>query len=252
MTRVPILMYHSVDDSSTAACVRPERFEEQMAYLSKAGYQSVDLDAVYEYLSQGTALPAKPIVITFDDGYRDNLVNAYPILKKYRMRATIFLSTDYMGFSNRWNAADGVPQRQLLSWEEARVLANDPLLSFQPHTCAHPKMTIIPVNQVREELVRSKEAIEERLEGPCHHFSYPYGDFNEEVCDVVREVGFRTACTTRWGHNRKGDDPLRLYRIGIGNLDRLCDFKRVIGEPPPIWKYFWLRFKAEMNMKTFC
>ena len=90
MIRIPILMYHSIDDSLAAACVRPKCFEEQMAYLKHVGYEAVDLDAVFSYMTIGVSLPSKPIVITFDDGYRDNMENAYPILKKYGMCATIF------------------------------------------------------------------------------------------------------------------------------------------------------------------
>lgn len=246
MIRVPILMYHSVDDDSSAACVRLRRFEEQLAYLRRSGYEAVDLDAVYGYMTLGTSLPRKPIVITFDDGYRDNLENAYPILKTHGMRATIYLVAGYLGSSNRWNAPDGVPQRPLLSWEEVCAHANDPLLSFQAHTCSHPKLTRIPLNQVREELGKSKQMIEERLGRACFHFAYPYGDYNSVVRDAAREIGFRTACSTRWGHNRAGDDLFCLFRIGVGNGDSLRDFKRILGEPPPLWKYYWLRFKERI------
>jgi peptidoglycan/xylan/chitin deacetylase (PgdA/CDA1 family) len=250
MIRVPILMYHSIDDSSDGACVRPQRFEAQMVYLRKAGYQTVDLDAVYGYLTRGIELPAKPIVITFDDGYRDNLVNAYPTLKKYGMCATIFLPTDYVGFTNRWNAAEGVTQRPLLNWEEIHALANDPLISFQAHTCSHPRLTQIPLNQVREELKQSKEDIEDHLGNACHHFAYPFGDFNDAVRDVVEEMGFHIACSTRWGHNRHGVDIFGLYRIGMRNQDSLADFKRVLGEPPPPWKYYWLRLKSNIMSRS--
>ncbi|RNC69643.1 MAG: polysaccharide deacetylase family protein [Desulfuromonadales bacterium] len=249
MIRVPILMYHAVDDDPAAACVRPSRFEEQMAYLSKAGYVSVDLDAVHDYLSQGATLPQKPIVITFDDGYRDNVEIAYPILKKYGMCATIYLATGHLGYSNRWNAGDGVAQRPLLTWEEVCSAAGNPILSFQAHTCSHPKLTRIPPDQVREELGRSKQMIEERLGRECHHFAYPYGDYDDTVRDAAEEAGFLTACTTRWGHNRPGDDLFSLYRIGVRNGDSLRDFKRILGEPPPLWKYYWLRLRAKVAGK---
>jgi peptidoglycan/xylan/chitin deacetylase (PgdA/CDA1 family) len=240
-------MYHSVDDSSDRACVRPQRFEEQIAYLKKAGYHAVNLDAVYSYLTGETSLPTKIVVITFDDGFRDNMENAYPVLKRYGMCFTIFLPTDHIGLSNRWNAAEGVPQRQLLTWEEIRLLANDPLVCFSAHSCSHPKLTHIPVKQVRDELSRSKKIIEDHLSRQCYHMAYPYGDFNEAVCHIAMETGFHTACTMRWGHNRSGCDLFALYRIGISNQDRLSDFKRVIGEPLPIWKYYWKRIKAKLN-----
>jgi peptidoglycan/xylan/chitin deacetylase (PgdA/CDA1 family) len=246
MIRIPILMYHSVDDDSAAACVRPHRFEEQLSYLSRSGYEAVDLDAVYDYLTQGASISSKPIVITFDDGYRDNLENAYPILKKYGMCATIYLVTGHLGSSNRWNASDGIPQRPLMNWDEICSSANDLLLSFQAHTFSHPKLTRISANQVREELGNSKQMIEERLGKPCRHLAYPYGDYDSVVRDTAEEVGFRTACSTRWGNNRPGDDLLCLFRIGVGNDDSLRDFKRILGEPPPLWKYYWLRFKKRI------
>ena len=247
MIRVPILMYHSVDDDSAAACVRPDRFREQMAYLKGAGYEAVDLDAVHGYMTGRATLPGKPIVITFDDGYRDNVEIAYPILKDYGMCATIYLATGHLGYTNRWNAAEGVTQRPLLTWEEVRVAANDPLLSFQAHTRTHPRLSTLPLNQAREELALSKQVIEEQLGRPCHHFAYPYGDFNDAVRDAAEEAGFHTACSTRWGHNRPGDDLFSLYRIGMSNGDSLKDFKRILGEPPPLWKYYWLRIKARFS-----
>lgn len=247
MIRVPILMYHSIDDSSSAACVKPKRFDEQLAYLFKSGYQAVDLDAVYNCLTQGAPLPSKPIVITFDDGYRDNLENAYPVLKKYGMCATIFLPTGYMDGTNRWNEAEGAQKRPLLSWTEVRLLAGDPLISFQAHTCTHPKLSQIHLDQVRDELKRSKETIEDRLGRPCNHLAYPYGDFNIPVRDTAEECGFHTASSTRWGRNRPGVDLFSLYRIGVRNQDRLSDFKRALGEQPSLWKYYWLRFKGRIN-----
>ena len=247
MTRIPILMYHSIDDSSSAACVRPKRFEEQLAYLKRVGYEAVDLDTVYRYMTEGASISLKPIVITFDDGYQDNLDNAYPVLKKYGMCATIFLATDYLGATNRWNEAEGVTQRPLMAWEDIRQALKSPLLSFQPHTCSHPKLTHIPLAQARQEILRSKQAIEDQIGTSCHHFAYPYGDFNGPVMELAKEVGYRTACSTRWGHNRRGDDLYSLYRIGIRNEARLSDFKRALGGPPPLWKYYWLRLRARLG-----
>jgi peptidoglycan/xylan/chitin deacetylase (PgdA/CDA1 family) len=247
MIRIPILMYHSVEDDFASACVRPANFEEQVAYLHKAGYRAVDLDAVYFHITEGRPLPSKPIVISFDDGYRDNLENAYPVLKRYGMSATIFLPTGHLGFSNRWNAAAGATQRAIMTREEVRSAANDPLLSFQAHTCTHPRLTEIPIKQAREEIKKGKKDMEDLLGKPCHHLAYPYGDFNDAVRDAAEEAGFLTACTTRWGHNRQGDDSFALFRIGVGNRDTLSDFRRILGEPPPLWKYYLLRLKSALT-----
>ncbi|MBW1793708.1 MAG: polysaccharide deacetylase family protein [Deltaproteobacteria bacterium] len=247
MIRIPILMYHSIDDSPAPACVRPNSFVRQMAHLRRLGYETLHLDAVYHYMAEGVPISRKPIVITFDDGYQDNLQNAYPILKKYGFCATIFVVTDYLGLTNRWNARGGVVQRPLMSWAELREVAKEPLLSFQPHTCSHPRLTQIPFVKVKEELSKSKETLEDSLGSPCHHFAYPYGDFNEKVQDAVKETGYRTACSVLWGHNRRGNDLFSLFRIGVRNQDRLSDFKRILGEPPPLWKYYWLRFRARLS-----
>ena len=243
MTRVPILMYHAVDDSPAGACVHPHRFAEQLAYLKRAGYQTIHLDELYGSLIHGSALPAKPLVITFDDGYRDNLQVAWPLLRQAGFKATIFLATGHLGSSNRWNAADGVPQRPLLDWDEVIEAAREPQLSFQPHTHSHPRLTRIPPAQADEELRRSKETLEQRLGKACPHLAYPYGDYNRAVRDLAEQAGYHTACTVQWGHNRAGQDPLALFRIGIRNQDRLADFKKSLGEPPPLWKYYWLRAK---------
>jgi len=239
-------MYHSIADRRAGACVRPRRFAEQMAYLQDVGYQSVHLDAVYDYLVIGGQLPLKPVVITFDDGYRDNVENAHGILDKYGMCGTIFLATGHVGHTNRWNAADGVPQRPLVSWTEVRDYAGGPVFSFQGHTSSHPRLTRLPVDRVRDEMARGKRELEERLGQPCYHFAYPYGDFNQMVQDAVREAGYRTACTTRWGHVRLGANLLCLPRIGVANGDRLSDFKRILGEPLSDSQYYWRRLKARL------
>jgi peptidoglycan/xylan/chitin deacetylase (PgdA/CDA1 family) len=244
--RVPILMYHSIDDDDAAACVRPGRFDEQMAYLKKAGYRTIDLDTLYDHFSAGEEVTEKSIVITFDDGYRDNVEQAAPILERYGFCATVYLPTDHLGVSNRWNAADGVPQRPLLGWDEVRRLGSDSVLSFQAHSCSHPKLSRLPLGQMEREVRRCKDLIEERLGNPCHHFAYPYGDLSDAVRDIVGAAGFHTAVTTRWGHNRPGVDLLLLCRIGIANGHRLADFKRVLGEPISRGQYYWRRLKQRL------
>ena len=112
---VPVLNYHQVNsEENDMLSVPVEEFEAQMAYLEESGYTTITPDQLRDFLTDGTPLPEKPVLITFDDGYKDNYTNAFPILKKHHMTATIFLVTDYIGRFEQW-------MRLTVSWQIQKV-----------------------------------------------------------------------------------------------------------------------------------
>jgi peptidoglycan/xylan/chitin deacetylase (PgdA/CDA1 family) len=225
--QVPILMYHDV--ASTAApgfafyTVAPERFRAQMRFLAWAGYTSVSLDALAEHLISQRPLPERPVVITFDDGFRSCIENAVPVLDRYGFTATFFIVAGLVGDRSRWLrelTADGLP---LADWPMLRRLVEQ---GFQcgAHSLSHPHLPSLSADACRAELAESKRVLEEQLRRDVPHVAYPYGEYTAEVRALAVEAGYRTACAVRGGFSGADDDRFALRRIAVGGGDSLVDF----------------------------
>lgn len=199
---IPALLYHRVgteeDCKLPPVCISVNNFELQLDYLVKQGYYFAALDEVVKYVRAEITLPEKAIAVTFDDGFQDNYRYAFPILKKRGIKATIFINTDFVGKRLSADEAFGAiaPHRkdvfhQFLSWEEIIEMSNNGI-DFEPHTHTHAHLTAIKKSDIEKEIKISKDIIEERLNKRAKHFSYPYGGYNEKVCDVVRKLGFES------------------------------------------------------------
>ncbi len=217
---VPILMYHAVEDSvcpdqSPHFYVTAKEFTRQVRELQQRGYNAISLDQLVNGLSGGP-LPAKPIVLTFDDGYRNVLSNAHPVLESAGWPYTIYLVSERIGGHNDWVAPEGYRTAPLLSESELATLASSSLVTLGAHTATHPKLDQLSPELARDEIFRSKQQLEEKCQRPVHHFCFPYGHFNNSVVGLVREAGFMTATTTQHGRvNAVGEDMLRLPRVSI-------------------------------------
>jgi len=219
-----IICYHCVKDEANSY-LRPTKvadFENQMAYLSRR-YHPISLEHMVQHLRQRTALPANAIAVTFDDGYLDNYENAYPILRKYDIPATIFLATDFIGTGQipAWERGHYTAQKALmLSWTQVREMSHGGV-SFGSHTVTHPFLARIPAKQAERELRQSKDIIEQQLGKPVRTLAYPSGNYNADVEDIVDEAGYAAAVTTLPGHNSLGDDVYALRRNVI-QLQSVC------------------------------
>jgi peptidoglycan/xylan/chitin deacetylase (PgdA/CDA1 family) len=201
--------------------VTPETFRRQMAYLHKKGYQSITLEQLWRYLTEGTPLPAHPICLTFDDGYRNNLTYGFPILAQYGFSATVFLVSGFIGGVNEWDKID--PRPALLSWEE--ILANqNPYLSFQSHSLSHRNLTKLSLEEAGKEVGLSSQIISQRLAKPVDFFAYPYGKFNAGVKTLVVTHKYKAAFSVYPGLCRPEDDLFCLKRIEIFYSDSMLDF----------------------------
>lgn len=201
---VPILMYHHVDDQLGSLFVETAVFTQQMDYLVKKGYNTISLVDLMENLKNGKTLPAKPLVITFDDGYRDNYTNAYPILIARNLKATFFLITQLMG-GDRY-----------LTWEQAREMAGNPLVTMGDHTLSHKPLASLSPERVHDEIFSSKSILESNLGSAINVFAYPYGSNSTEAKKNLGEAGFVAAVTTQRGVSC-AKLPYDLPRIRIGN-----------------------------------
>ncbi len=222
--RALIICYHCVKDEANS-CLRPTKvadFENQMQYLSRE-YDPIPLETMAQHIQNGTSLPPRAIAVTFDDGYRDNYENAYPIVKRYKIPATVFLTTGFVGTGAlpAWERGRYTAKKPLmLSWKQVREMS-DGGISFGSHTLTHPFLTRIPRKQVLKEIRRSKDIIEQQIGKPVTTFAYPSGDFDSAVKGIVRGAGYSAAVTTVAGCNGAHDDVCALRRNLI-QLQSVC------------------------------
>ncbi|HET6515292.1 MAG TPA: polysaccharide deacetylase family protein [Thermodesulfovibrionales bacterium] len=184
-----------------------------MWYLKAAGFVVVPLHEIMDF--GGTDARRKKVVaLTFDDGYEDFYVNAFPVLEKYGYPATVFVVSDLVGTTNAWDENSLGIRKQLMAWDRIRALSSRNVF-FGSHTRTHPFLTRIEEQRAREEIDSSKKIIEEQTRHVVETFCYPYGDRNNAVKRMVREAGYKVAVTTDRGSVHREDDPLTLRRAFI-------------------------------------
>lgn len=231
MQRFVILMYHMVSEPKTAAEVKyacpPKQFEQHLQMLLSEGFKPVSIDAVENYYAHQTPLPDKAFLISLDDGFEDNYSNAFPILQRYHIPAVIYLATGLLGKTNQWMSAPAFSIRNMLSWPQIQDMVGQGI-HFGSHTVTHPKLTELDDDSVSYELAQSKQIIEDQLGIACRHFAYPYGLMTEKTHELVRQAGFKTACSTRSGFNNAERDPLMLHRIEVYGNDSARKLKQKI------------------------
>lgn len=204
----PILMYHHLGrppkfSRQRGLFVSAELFRRQLRELTDAGFHSASLGAI------GGKPPGKRAIVTFDDGFAKTSRLALPLLAECGFTAIQFIVADRT--VNRWDADLGHAPYPLMDDEQIREwLACGQEIGA--HTLTHPHLTRIPLAAAKREIFESKARLEDRLQRAIVHFSYPYGDTNEAIRDLVIEAGFHTACTTVSGSHKPEDDPYRLPR----------------------------------------
>lgn len=258
-SQIAILMYHRVSprrDNWSLEPLSPQSFERQMKYFSR-NFEILPLDRLAKLIINRRPLPERAVVMTFDDGYKDNYHYAYPILNKYNIPATIFLTTgligtgdlfwwDKVGYIIQHTGLDEIHLKQfglfslrsekeksraksavieglkrlpgeekdlfisdlletsgeeipddlgeelILSWDEIREMSCDGI-AFGAHTVNHPILTNLPLDQAKREIIQSKKDIEKNIGHRVNAFSYPNGDFNPDIAELVRTSGFECA-----------------------------------------------------------
>ncbi len=215
----PILMYHYLSAPPAGAdavrrdlSISPEQFEAHLAYLRQAGYHTISLEQLAYAIKGVIQLPAKPIIITFDDGYRDHYKNAFPILKKYGFTATFFIFTQPIDENNV----------DYLSWDMVKAMHRAGM-EFGSHSYRHLDMRQRDVDFLVYEIVGSSEAIEQRIGEPVRFFSYPAGRYDDLVIKVLDSARFWGAVTTQWGATESYDNRFELPRIRIRGNDTAQD-----------------------------
>ncbi len=212
---VPILGYHSVVDDPGRLDVTPKLFAAQLDALAAAGFHTVSLHAVLEHQDRGAPLPARPIVLTFDDGTADEVATLLPALKARGMIATFFVVSDWLGADAAHRKLEpqsrGSPARAALTWPELKLL-RDAGMEIGSHSRTHARLADLTDAAALEELTASKRALEAGLGAPIELFAYPYNSVRARLEPLVRQAGYRAAVAGQ-EHGGRGRDA--LYRIGV-------------------------------------
>lgn len=211
-----ILTYHSVGIRDHEMNVSPKAFEEQMAWLADNG-RTVTLAETVSGL--------EGIAVTFDDGYRDNLVNAAPVMRRLKVPATVFVVAGRMG--GMLDHDRDPLSSTLMTWEEVREWE---AAGFEVggHSLSHVCLSSLGESEQRTEVAGCAERVEAELGHPPAAFAYPYGstlDYGPRTMALVRESGYVFAVSNRYGVNRPQADPWQLRRIWIDRTDSLATFQ---------------------------
>jgi peptidoglycan/xylan/chitin deacetylase (PgdA/CDA1 family) len=224
---VPILMYHDVSSDTPAAfrkyIVTPKAFARQMRWLADGRYTPIDLTTLLAHRTAGGALPSRPVVITFDDGFRDAVRYAGAIVRDHGFRAVLFAVAGLVGQPSEWLLRERGLQRPLADWAELRALAAEGF-EIGAHSLTHPHLPAIGPDEARRQIEDSRRVIEDALGRAVVHFAYPFGAVDSAVRAKVAAAGYHTACTTRIGLSAAHEDPLMLQRVPVTGFDSLIDF----------------------------
>jgi len=210
-----VLTYHRVTNELPDKYIKVsvDNFRKQMEFLKRHSYKSISLEEAYAFIKNGKEIPKKSILITFDDGWKDNYLNAYPILEEYGFKFAVFLTVDKIG-----------KDKQFLNWDEVSLMAREGT-DFGSHTLSHSDLSQLNNSQLYKELAESKRIIEEKIGKSVEFLCYPKGYFNLEVKRLAEEVGYQAGFSVLRGKNKAGIDPYEIRRIGIGNKDNLLSFR---------------------------
>jgi peptidoglycan/xylan/chitin deacetylase (PgdA/CDA1 family) len=217
-----VLMYHKVNDvEGNSVTVPVSQFEEQMAQLRELGYTPISLDRVIDHYVDGAPLPAGAVLITFDDGYRDNLANAVPILERYGYPAVLFVPIGYLGGRRPLPHDEHLAVRGIvnptLDWSELAELERAGV-RVESHGIGHRPLADLEVDEAAREITLSKLRLEEALGRPVRAFAYVKGSeahYRLVHLSLLRQAGYDIAFTSISGANGPATDPLQLHRYNV-------------------------------------
>jgi peptidoglycan/xylan/chitin deacetylase (PgdA/CDA1 family) len=210
---LPVLMYHSVSAVGGPLrdlAVPPKRLAEQLAALSAAGYRLVGLSEALDLIAAGSTEPL--VAVTFDDGYRDFLSEGVPALDSAGARATLYASVGHLGGYAGWLGRSAPDFGPMLTWSElAEVAAAG--IEIGSHGLIHHPLDVLPPAQLRAEIVRSRDELEQRLQRPVRSFAYPHGYNGRRVRDAVSAAGHDNATEVGRRLHRPGERRLAIPRL---------------------------------------
>jgi peptidoglycan/xylan/chitin deacetylase (PgdA/CDA1 family) len=209
--RIPVLMYHYIeyvqdkgDKLRQSLDVNPDIFNKQLETLQDAGYTFLFMSDVADIMDGKAPMPEKPIVLTFDDGYRDFYTGALPIIKKHNVKTTAYIVP---GFINGTNS--------MFNYQVIEATQSG-LVEIGAHTVHHLYLKGQPLKNATKEIQNSKTMLENMYHVPVTTFAYPYGAFDQQAVDIVKQTGFRTAVSTIPGIEVSNTNKFLIFRLRPG------------------------------------
>ncbi len=226
-SHLPILMYHRVAPFGGYKAARwrvnPQLFDDQMRYLVENGFRTITLEEWYNYKTVRKPMPQRTILLTFDDGFDDFAVYAWPILQNYGLGAINYLVSSLVGRANEWDAAMGesVP---LMNWDTIKRL-RDEGCEFGSHTCSHKHLTGLTTDEIAYELAHSRAVLQKELGLPITSIAYPFGDYDPIVAHIAGACGYDFAVTCDGSMASYESKLLQLPREEVANTTNIADYE---------------------------
>ena len=215
---IPVLMYHSIDyEKGNELRVPKETFEKHMEWLHKKGFNTLTMKEYYNAISTGKQVPKKAILITFDDGYKDNYTNGLPVMKRYKMKGTIFVITSTIDKS-----------RAYINSEEIKEFHQNNF-DIESHTVNHRELNHMSYEEQLSELKASKETLDKLLSKETTAICYPVGRYNEDTLKACKEAGYKLAFTTVPGFSNVDQGVYKLKRIRINASTTVEQMELMLG-----------------------
>lgn len=205
---VMVLNYHKVENKNMSLAINIDDFDKQMKWLKDCGCNTITPDQLYDFITNGAELPENPVLITFDDGYADNYKNAYPILKKYGFKATIFVVTSFLGKYDNY-----------LTWAQAKELVDNGF-NIESHTANHKIMTEVSDEELREELELSRKEISNQVGKESFYIAYPTGTYNLHIAQLIKDAGYKAAFTIKFDNVSRNSNVYALERVPIFHTEK--------------------------------
>ncbi len=222
--RLPILTYHSLDETGSLVSVSPAMFERHLARLHAAGYAVLPLREALARMAKPDLAQERIVALTFDDGYAASCQLAMRLLQRYGWRATVFAVGEYAGRTNAWpGQAAYVPAARLLSWSELRDLARTGW-EIGAHSRTHPDLTVLSDRDLANEVLGAKALLEDQLGQAVQVFAYPYGRYDRRVRSYV-QTAYTAACTTIMGIANQASDRHALPRLDMWYFSRPATYR---------------------------
>jgi peptidoglycan/xylan/chitin deacetylase (PgdA/CDA1 family) len=217
-----VLMYHKINDvAENPLSVPVGLFDEQMGLLRDLGYTVVDLEQVLDHYTSGRQLPPRAVLITFDDGYRDNLENAMDVLGRHGYPAVLFVPIGYLDTTLPLPHEERLAQRGIVNrtidWSDLPDIERGGI-RVEAHGISHRPLADLEVDEAAREIVLAKLKLEEALGRPVRAFAYVKGSeahFKLVHLSLLRQAGYDIAFTSVSGANTPRTDPLRLHRYNV-------------------------------------
>lgn len=216
---VPVLYYHSIQkDGKNELMMNPELFRNHLQWLKDNDYVSLTMEELYNYIKFNTPVPEKSVVITLDDGYVDNYINAMPIINEFGFDSTIFMVSDFISNPNF------LTETHLKELEENKI-------NIESHTANHLDLASLSREKQKEELEQSKKSLSDLLNKNIEYVAYPYGSYSDDTKNIARELGYKMGFSTDSGWASGKDDLFSIPRVYMSDFYDMNEFIRRMTTP---------------------